>query len=454
MLRSIYLAWEHPAYFKDIVSPLPLIFVLLIMTSWFFFGLIEGLTFMFLALLTILLTAGISGYYEYNYQILILVGLAWFIVKQSKKKSAILTQLKSDIEDEQKRYGILEIEHEEEKSLQEGLVRKNKRYLALGEILESLGQHMTLEDIITVIVKETFAIIGRSTACLLFFVDQEKQALILAGSRYALNSVNFKSKTGDIFDHWVFRQRQPLLIEDIKKDFRFDASKLDEKEQVFNSLISVPLVSENKMIGVLRLHSENMEAYHQDDLRLLGIIANLASLALVNALLYKQTEELAITDGLTGLYVHNHFHQRLAEEITHAIKKNKCFSLLMIDIDHFKDYNDQYGHSAGDSVLKDIAVIIKSLAGKDGMAARYGGEEFCLLLPSVSKKEALTIAEDLKKKVETHHFVLRRVESRVTVSIGVVSFPQDGQFENELIQRVDKCLYQAKALGRNRVCTF
>ncbi len=454
MLRSIYLAREYPAYFEETVSPLPLIFVLIIMTSWFFFGLIEGLTFLLLAVITILLTSGISGYYLYNYQILILAGVAWFIVRRSKIKFNALSLLKSNTEDEEKKYGNLEIKHEEENSLKEALAKKNQRYMALEEILEGLSQRMELEETTDAVINKTFEIIGRSNACLLFLVDKEKQNLALTGSRYSLNSSAFKSKTGDIFDHWVFKQRQPLLIEDIKKDFRFDASQLEEKEHFFNSIISVPLISENKMIGILRLDSDKVGAYHQDDLRLLGIIANLASLALENALLYKETQELAVTDSLTGLYVHNYFCQRLAEEITNNLRTKGYFSLLMVDIDYFKNYNDSYGHSAGDSVLKAIAKIIKSVGGSHSLAARYGGEEFCLLLPSVSKEKAITLAEDLRKKVEDYHFILRRVKTTVTVSIGVVSFPDDAQIEHELIHNADKSLYRAKAEGRNRVCIF
>src|SRR3989338_5905377 len=121
MLRSVYLVQGIPDYSIETLYPLPLVFALIIMSAWFLFGLIEGLTFLFLAVITILLTSAISGYYEYNWQILILIGLAWFIIKQSEKKSTALTLIKAKAEDEERRYGALELEYIEEKSLKEAL---------------------------------------------------------------------------------------------------------------------------------------------------------------------------------------------------------------------------------------------------------------------------------------------------------------------------------------------
>src|SRR3989338_91550 len=122
--------------------------------------------------------------------------------------------------------------------------------LALEAIVESLSQHMELEQTVSTIVNKSFEIIGKSASCFLFLVDKEKQNLTLSGSKYIINAGNLKSKNGDIFDNWVFKQRQPLLIEDIKKDFRFDAAKIENKGRIFNSLISVPLLSGNKIVGI------------------------------------------------------------------------------------------------------------------------------------------------------------------------------------------------------------
>ena len=128
------------------------------------------------------------------------------------------------------------------------------------------------------------------------------------------------------------------------------------------------------------------------------------------------------------------------------------FSLFMSDIDHFKMYNDRYGHIAGDLVLKQVARLLKENLGKDDILCRYGGEEFSVILPNRPKQSALSLAERLRRSVESQSFLLRRETTFVTISIGVATFPEDGLVKEELLKRVDSFLYRAKREGRNRVC--
>ncbi|HEY3316167.1 MAG TPA: GGDEF domain-containing protein [Bacillota bacterium] len=160
---------------------------------------------------------------------------------------------------------------------------------------------------------------------------------------------------------------------------------------------------------------------------------------------------LAVTDGLTKLYNHTYFQQRLDEEIKRAERYGFALSLLMIDIDHFKDYNDTHGHMAGNGLLKELAALLKAAVREVDIVARYGGEEFAIILPETDGPAALGVADRIRGQVEEHPFVgeAQLKAGRVTVSIGVAAFPAIAANRTELIERADQALYAAKRGGRN-----
>ncbi len=162
----------------------------------------------------------------------------------------------------------------------------------------------------------------------------------------------------------------------------------------------------------------------------------------------------AITDGLTGLFNHKHFHNRLEFEINRAIRGHSSLSILLIDVDNFKQYNDRYGHPAGDEVLRKCAVAISATVRSIDIAARYGGEEFAIVLGETAKKGALVVAENIRRAIEeqTFHDKESDITHNVTVSIGVSSYPADTTKMSDLIKMADDALYTAKRNGKNRVC--
>ncbi len=162
--------------------------------------------------------------------------------------------------------------------------------------------------------------------------------------------------------------------------------------------------------------------------------------------------KLAVTDGLTGLFNYRAFRRQLHLEISRSKRFDLPVSLLMMDIDHFKNYNDRFGHPNGDRVLKRFARILRGNVREVDCLARYGGEEFALILPGTDKKSAKTAAEKLRRLVERSPFPYaeKLPSGRVTMSVGVTSFPGDTQDEEELISFSDKALYRAKKGGRNR----
>lgn len=162
--------------------------------------------------------------------------------------------------------------------------------------------------------------------------------------------------------------------------------------------------------------------------------------------------KLAVTDGLTGLYNYRAFRTQLHLEASRSRRFQLPFSLLMMDIDHFKAYNDLYGHPNGDLVLKKFALLLQKNIREVDVAARYGGEEFMLILPGTNKKAGGIVAEKIRKMVERTPMPMedKNRTGTITVSVGVAAFPQDTQNEEGLIQLVDKAMYNAKKSGRNR----
>lgn len=330
------------------------------------------------------------------------------------------------------------------------LESKLDRYSLLKGVSESLSMVLGLDEVTALILKESVKTIGKKGRALLFLVDSERQELMLSAAK---DESRIKMKMGDAFDHWVLRNRKSLIIEDVAKDYRFPAEHLEGAKGVFKSLIAEPLISQNKVIGILRMDNLHEYAYSQDDLRLLDILSDLGAVAVQNALLYERTQELAIRDSLTGLVVRRYFMERFHHEIRRSARKKEELSILLVDIDNFKDYNDKYGHASGDLVLKHMAGLVEELVDDADVVGRYGGEEFVILLCNKSRGQAAIEAERIRKAVKERPLTLRRQETRLTVSIGLATYPGDAVQEVELIRAADSRLYKAKSQGRDRVCS-
>ncbi len=165
----------------------------------------------------------------------------------------------------------------------------------------------------------------------------------------------------------------------------------------------------------------------------------------------EELRQLAITDGLTGLYNYRYFKEQFAQEINRALRHELNVSLIMIDIDHFKNFNDQNGHPAGDRIIQKIGSLLKSNIRNIDMAARYGGEEFALILIETDKNSALIVAEKIRKLIETNKFHNEEKQplGKITISSGLSTFPEDGQEFDILVEQADQRLYRAKQAGRN-----
>lgn len=168
----------------------------------------------------------------------------------------------------------------------------------------------------------------------------------------------------------------------------------------------------------------------------------------------KALQNLAIRDGLTGLFNHRYFQEALAAEVLRSSRHGRAFSLIFLDVDFFKRYNDTHGHPEGDKVLRSLGKILHDRLRRSDILARYGGEEFVILLPETPKDVAMNMAEDMRRFVEEQPFSGQETQpmGKLTISMGIATFHEDGSDGSTLLEHADKALYQAKDNGRNTVC--
>ncbi len=229
--------------------------------------------------------------------------------------------------------------------------------------------------------------------------------------------------------------------------------------QILNTeeLVVIPLKAKDKVNGIILADNFiTKEPITKDDTRMLIMLANQAGLAIENSQLYEKTVTRVHTDHLTELWNHGYFQYLLQSELEKTKSINMPLSLIMLDIDDFKVYNDSLGHQAGDKILKELAFLLKNQSRKMDYVCRYGGEEFTVILPQTDKREAFLLAERLRENIKNHPFNHEEIlpSKKLTISLGLATFPEDGASPSELITSSDKMLYQAKHKGKNTTCCY
>ncbi|MBI4549926.1 MAG: GGDEF domain-containing protein [Candidatus Omnitrophica bacterium] len=239
-----------------------------------------------------------------------------------------------------------------------------------------------------------------------------------------------------------------------------ESSELDNSwfadETIDFPLAIFPLVVQDRVIAVFLVQGGS-----EDDLPKFQVVASQLALHVKKIKLYDTVRELSIVDGLTHVFVRRHFIERFEEEIKRSIRHGFKLAVLMLDIDHFKSYNDTHGHLVGDVTLREVAQVVLGGVRRVDIVGRYGGEEFGIVLPETDKKGGFEVAERIRSAVAKKKFRAYDEETKVTVSIGVAAFPEDveggagdtyrSDLILELLKKADEALYQAKEEGRNRV---
>ena len=230
--------------------------------------------------------------------------------------------------------------------------------------------------------------------------------------------------------------------------------KNDPLLQVFktNELILVPLKAKHKVNGIIAADNlYTQKPITRADMKIFMMLANQAGLAIENAHLYNKLRHKSHTDSLTTLWNHGFFQDQLSHELNNAQATQATLCLLMIDLDNFKKLNDTFGHYVGDTILKEISIILKDSSRVNDYICRYGGEEFSIILPQTTKKQGFTIAERIRERVALHTFKKLPEDIQVTLSIGLATYPHDANSKETLIPEADRAMYKAKFSGKNQV---
>ncbi|HHY47375.1 MAG TPA: diguanylate cyclase [Firmicutes bacterium] len=348
---------------------------------------------------------------------------------------------------------------------------------------------LDLAEVLEVIYREVSKVMDAGGFFIALYNEETRQIsfefVVDNGERLSPFSVSLGDDGG--FTAKVITQRTPVFVADALSN----GSNLPQETRVIGqtprSVIAVPLLARGRVVGVLSVQSYTT-AYTQGDLRLVSTIGVQAAIAIENARLYAElkrknsilqdreaelrrvnarldeqlaevtrlhriAEQLAITDSVTGIHNYRYFQDRLDYEIERATRYSRYLSLIMVDIDDFKKYNDAHGHQAGDAVLQAVTrEIVKSVRSTD-IVARYGGEEFVIILLEADKPRALKVAEKIRARIESYPFPNEETQpgGKITISLGVSSFPDDAKTKHDLVKMADMAMYAGKRDGGNRV---
>jgi len=332
-------------------------------------------------------------------------------------------------------------------SLNEKLESKIRQSESLLDLGQDLASSLNLEETMRIIIRGMETMFNYQSGAL-FLVRETKSGPNFVPMKYItpyekiFENYQLSYNETDNIMGWVSHHKKSLLLVDTQE------TKLQTILEKELSVMVVPLIVESAVIGAIYLGHSKPNFFNEEALELLRNVAYLSAMTIKNAELYEKTFTKAITDGLTGLYTHRYFQERLTEEIKYASRYGKKLALVMIDLDHFKQYNDTLGHPEGDKILKEFASLLKAYTRDSDIVCRIGGDEFTVLLKQVDKKNAIQKAEAIRQAVRSR-FYERPVQ--VTSSIGLACFPDDSTTKKDLVKSADEALYKSKKLGRNRV---
>jgi diguanylate cyclase (GGDEF)-like protein len=334
------------------------------------------------------------------------------------------------------------------------LKRQVERLSLFHEVGKTLASTLDLQKILQTIMEKISDFLQPDTWSLLM-LDENTQELYfeIAIGAGANKLKDVRLKVGDGIAGWVAAKGEPVLVEDVRKDSRF-SSKFDELTQVeTRSVVCVPIKGREKVLGVIELiNCLGRESFRPEDIPILKNLADYAAIALENARYVQRIHELTITDDCTALYNARHLHFVLDAEIYRSNRYNYEFSVIFIDLDHFKQVNDTYGHLVGSKLLWMIGDLIKGHLRLIDYAFRYGGDEFVVLLPQTSKENALMVVRRVKDLLNSSTFFTDEgLNIKVTASFGLASFPGDARTRKEILRMADEAMYLVKNTTRNNI---
>lgn len=332
------------------------------------------------------------------------------------------------------------------------LQRRNAELEVLFDTVRDLAGTLSTHEVIARLVDRTLRHLDSEIASVLLVETDGSLRIMHAVGLPAEVVHGTRMHVGQGISGHVARTGEALLVADVERDPRFE--RRNHERYYTHSCICAPLVDQGRVRGVLNVNNKRTRvAFGETDLRLLGAIATHAAMALRNADRYEEMLERAQRDALTGLANHGHFWNVLETEVQRASRYGRPLSLVMVDVDHFKAFNDERGHLEGDDALANVARSIAERSRVHDLPARYGGEEFAVLLPETDASGAAAFAEKIRAAVEALGIESPIGDGVLTVSVGTSTLPGDEVDASTLVHRADENLYDAKASGRNRVAS-
>ncbi len=340
---------------------------------------------------------------------------------------------------------------EENKTLKQELDTAKKEIEFFEDVGKTLTSSLALNEMLAAVMRKTKEIIG-AEAWSVLLVDETTGDLVFEKAD-TKKVEKYRLKPGEGIAGWVAQEGIPVIVPDVSLDKRF-CSRMDKQTRFKTiSLMCVPIKSQGRVIGVLEVVNKvTGEPFTKEDLNLLMRLVDQAALTIERTTLYQKMAELVVTDDLTKLFNTRYLNRTIETEIQRSNRYKTSISLIFIDIDYFKNINDQYGHLIGSKLLVEMGqLIIKGLRSID-IVARYGGDEFVVVLPQTPPKAAVQIAERIRKLVEHNTFLKKEGYAfKMTASFGVASYPESAKTKEDLIRLADEAMYRVKNTTRNGV---
>ena len=342
------------------------------------------------------------------------------------------------------------------KRAEEEIRRYTQSLEALYAVALVASQSLDMENMLDTVLEKVLEVVGVD-AGFIHFSDAEANEVILKAHKGVSEEFVAVAATLEVgeeeFQRWQQDRRLAFGLHRILGEPALGKVKVVSEKEGLQSYVAVPLWSKDVYRGAMVLACRSPRRYSDEELELLNAISNEIAVAIENAKLFAEASRTATIDALTGLHNHRYFQERLEEEAARLLRFGGECSLIMLDLDHFKIYNDLFGHVAGDEVLKRIGQVLREYTRQVDIACRYGGEEFAVILPQTGSSDAYQAAERLRRAAETALALEGGIASTpLTISLGVASAPSDGLSREGLIRHADRALREAKERGRNQTC--
>ena len=337
----------------------------------------------------------------------------------------------------------------------EELRERNQDLTTLYEVGLSMTKELNDHEIVDGLIKQIEHFKEIDIFLLMLFNDAlgKITIFIFDSKKKKLKNIEIEHKKVNKFVQMIVENKKTLYLPafDDPEILKGLFQKKDQSFEDMRTCLGIPLIKGKESIGILSVFSKTEDGFNQKQIQLLETIGSQLTIVFQNVKMYERMKELAIIDELTGIYNRRFFYLAANKAIDRAIRYHKDLSLILIDIDHYKDVNDHFGHIAGDKVLQRITQVIQKELRESDIFSRYGGEEFLILLSDTGLKAAVEVAERLRKKIEELKVKYNEEEISVTISLGVTQLTAKRVSLQELIAVVDQALYGAKQKGRNRV---